>query len=901
MTSNLQNLSLEQAKSEIAVTEVNYNIKVNQMGFGFRGQSDNLLIVRSAVIYASGKPLSPNLKKEIKHILENEIKARKIEYATLVGKDFKIIVNANANREGEVFNPDNLVSEVFSYPRQMKATRVVKWSELSKESPPLPKNFTKQDTLIRYTITPVRNPATQIVVGALVSGDIVNGKDPIVKGTLKATEGGYSAVYLRKSTGEFVLATSFNQDPSQDVNRATPNVALPKEGISLLEAAAAEPEGKTVTGRMKVGNQTYTMAAKAVPNKIIEAEDGAITVLGDNPVGILVRGTPETALNQLLEKSFWIELVAVIVALAIIFIWAYILRQGIIAPIQNLKQTTQKFATGDRDIRAKIFATDEVGELAFTFNAMADSIISQVSRQENDVKIAQIVNQITSRCRASLETKNILNAAVTIICEAMKVDRVIVYHFDENWQGTIIAEAVGTDVATTLGTVITDSCFAKEYVEKYQKGRIQAIENIYTANLTQCHLAQLEEFGVKANLVVPIIINNKLHGLLIAHQCHHSRNWQKSEIDFLKQVTIPIAYTLEHAQIQEQLNKAYSLAELVSGEQSQEQTALQQQIQKLLKDIAAVSRGDLTAQAEVTSGGLGVVADFFNSIVENLKMMIAKVQTSAHQVNTDIGSNEVAIQQLVDEVIKQAATINRTLNHLERMTFSVQKIAEKAQQAAIFAQKSADTAQESSVAIELTVQNIFNWRSTVDDIAKKVKRLAESSQQIYRVVALINQIAIQTNLLAINAGLEAVRTDRESSALGFVVEDISELAARCAETTQEIEQIVDSIQQETREVVKAMEMGTTKVVEGTSLSEDAKISLNQILNISRQVNELVQSIGGGMISQVEISQALSYSIKEISQGSEILSNELSKISHTLQQTMQASQELQADIRNFKVN
>ncbi|NJM72722.1 MAG: GAF domain-containing protein [Scytonema sp. RU_4_4] len=871
------------------------------MGFGFRGQSDNLSIIRSAVLYASGQPLSPNIKTEVKQILENEIKARKIEYATLVGKDFKIIVNANANREGEVFNPDNLVSEVFSYPRQIKATRLVNWSELSKESPPLPKSFSKQDALIRYTITPVRDPTTQIVVGALVSGDIVNGKNPIVKETLKATEGGYSAIYLRKSTGEFVLATSLNQDPSQDVNRATPNVALPKEGLSLLEAAATAPEGKTVTGRMKVGNQTYTMAAKAVPNKIIEAEDNAITILDDNPVGVLVRGTPETALNQLLEKSFWIELFAVIVALVIIFIWAYILRQGIIAPIQNLKHTTQKFATGDHNIRAKIFATDEIGQLAFTFNAMADSITTQVSRQENDIKIAQIVNQMTLRCRASLETEHILNAAVTITREAIKVDRVMVYHFNENWQGRIIAEAVGTDVAVILGTVFTDSCFAKEYVEKYQKGRIQAVENIYTANLTQCHLAQLEEFGVKANLVVPIIINNKLHGLLIAHQCNRPRRWQKLEIDFLKQVTIPIGYTLEHAHLQEQVDKAYSLAELVSGAQSQEQTALQQQIQKLLQDIAVVSRGDLTARAEVTSGGLGVVAKFFNSIVESLQMIIAKVQTSANRVNTAIRSHEGAIQQQVNEVIKQAATISCALNHVEDMTFSVQNIAEKAQQAAIVAQKSADTAQESSVAMELTVQNIFNWRSTIDDIAKKVKRLGESSQEVSHVVVLMNQIAMQTNLLAINAGLEAARTDRESPALALVVEDVSELASRCAQTTQEIQQIVDSIQQETREVVKAMELGTTKVVEGTSLIEDAKVSLNQILNISRQVNELVQSIGGAMVSQVEISQALTHSIKEISQGSEILSQESSKISQTLQQTMQSSQELQADIENFKIN
>jgi twitching motility protein PilJ len=112
ITSNLHALSLEQAKSELAVTEMTYNIKVNQMGFGFRGQSDNTAIIRAARLNAYNQSLSPALKAEVKQILKNEIDARTMEYATLVGKDFKIIANANADRQGEIFNPDNLVSEV---------------------------------------------------------------------------------------------------------------------------------------------------------------------------------------------------------------------------------------------------------------------------------------------------------------------------------------------------------------------------------------------------------------------------------------------------------------------------------------------------------------------------------------------------------------------------------------------------------------------------------------------------------------------------------------------------------------------------------------------------------------------------------------------------------------------
>jgi twitching motility protein PilJ len=114
ITQGLRNQLFEQAKSEVAVTDIAYNIKVNQMGFGFRGQSDNPSIIRAANIHNSGKVLNRDSKVEIKQILENEIKARNIEYATLVGKDLKIIANANSDRTGEEFNPDNLVSEVLN-------------------------------------------------------------------------------------------------------------------------------------------------------------------------------------------------------------------------------------------------------------------------------------------------------------------------------------------------------------------------------------------------------------------------------------------------------------------------------------------------------------------------------------------------------------------------------------------------------------------------------------------------------------------------------------------------------------------------------------------------------------------------------------------------------------------
>jgi two-component system, NtrC family, sensor kinase len=199
-----RNIIVNQAKSELAVTEINYNIKINQMGFGFRGQSDNLAIINAAKRYNQLQYLNPNLQQEIKKILQNEIQARKIEYATLVGKNLRIIANANQNRTGEIFNPQNLVTEIFRKPEQIKTSEIVTRQELIKENPDFARLLTGKEFLIRYTVTAVKDPQTGEVIAALLSGDIVNQKLPIVSQTLDTHDGGYSAVYLQSSQGESV-------------------------------------------------------------------------------------------------------------------------------------------------------------------------------------------------------------------------------------------------------------------------------------------------------------------------------------------------------------------------------------------------------------------------------------------------------------------------------------------------------------------------------------------------------------------------------------------------------------------------------------------------------------------------------------------------------------------------
>lgn len=897
ITRGLRNQLLEQTKSEIGVADINYNIKIDQMGFGFRGQSDNEAIITAATFKAANRSLNSTLITSVERILQNEIKARNIEYAVLVGTDLNIIASANTNRTGETFNPNNLVSQVLQNPRQIKANAIINASELSKEFPSLPENLKNKDALIRYTVTPVKNPQTREVIGVLVSGDIVNGKDSIVKKTLQATNDGYSAIYLNKPTGEFELATSLQI--SSEANRAIPNVSLPPESKSLL-AAAAQAKGKIVTGRINVEGINYTVAAKAVPNQIIQVLDNQQAIYSEKSPAVLVRGTPETALNNLLNQSLREQALIILIALLVVGFWAVILRRAMILPIENLQETAQKFASGDRTSRAEVFATDEIGDLAVNFNTMADSIITQVRRQELEAKVALQLNEITSRIRETLNAETILKTVVTTTQDTLQVNRVVFYKLEESI-GEIIAESVDYSLNAVLGIKVDNPYQVKEYPDEYEFGSIKVVENIQDLRLNQSYLEQLKELDVKAFLLAPVFVSNKLHGLLVAHDCAGMRSWQEIEVNLFRQVGIQIGYALEQAELLEQIQQGRNTAETTSQIERKQKEKLQMQLLELLNNVEGAAMGDLTVRADVIEGEIGTVADFFNSIVENLREIVTEVKTSASQVNESLGSNSSAIALLATEAKTQAAEINRTLNAVDNMTDSIKTVAQNAHQAAIVANSAATAATQSDTAMDLTVQNIVNLRETVGETAKKVKRLGEYTQEISRVVALIHQISMQTNLLAINAGIEAARAGEQGQGFAVVAEEVSELAAKSASATKEIEQVVENIQRETSELVESIEFGVTTVVEGTRVVEDAKYSLNEILQVSRQIDSLVNSISQATASQVQTSQAVSDLIRDIANISQRTTTYSEQASVSLQQTVEISQRLQQSVGTFKVD
>jgi PAS domain S-box-containing protein len=180
------------------------------------------------------------------------------------------------------------------------------------------------------------------------------------------------------------------------------------------------------------------------------------------------------------------------------------------------------------------------------------------------VQREHLVGAISGRIRRSLKLEKILKATVAEVRQVLQTDRVIIFRFEPDWSGNVVVESVSSSCFSILGKNIYDPCFKKAYVELYQQGRVKALEDIYAANLSQCHIDFLEQLQVRANLVVPILKQQQLWGLLVAHHCKEPRQWQASEIDLLSALAAQAAIAIQHSQLYEQAKSHYLREQLLN-------------------------------------------------------------------------------------------------------------------------------------------------------------------------------------------------------------------------------------------------------------------------------------------------------------------------------------------------
>ncbi len=353
-------------------------------------------------------------------------------------------------------------------------------------------------------------------------------------------------------------------------------------------------------------------------------------------------------------------------------------------------------------------------------------------------------------------------------------------------------------------------------------------------------------------------------------------------------------------QMTDTIQQITSDAQKKAEENERQRDDLQRQVIRLLDDVEGAARGDLTVQAEVTADVLGAVADSFNLTIHNLRTIVQQVKVAAQQVSRGAAENETFARSLSADALRQAEELAVTLNSVQMMTNAIQRVAESAQEANAVARHASETALRGGEAVERTVAGILQIRETVAETTRKVKRLAESSQEIAKIVGVISSIANRTNLLALNASIEAARAGESGRGFAVVADEVRQLADRAAKASKEIEQIVLQIQSETGAVMTAMEEGTQQVIEGTKRAEQAKHSLEDIIQVSSQIDTLVRSITNATVEQTESARAMAQVMQSIELTAQATSQEAQRVSDSLQGLVSVARNLQASVERFRV-
>jgi methyl-accepting chemotaxis protein PixJ len=417
-----------------------------------------------------------------------------------------------------------------------------------------------------------------------------------------------------------------------------------------------------------------------------------------------------------------------------------------------------------------------------------------------------LIGDITRQIRRSLNEADVLKTTVDEIRKALSADRVMVYGFDANWYGTVVAEAVLPGFPKALRANIKDPCFAEGYVEQYQAGRVQAVNNIYEARLSACYISQLEPFAVKANLVAPILKDEKLFGLLIAHHCTAPREWQQSEIDLLAQVAMQVGFALDHARLLDQVEQAYTSVESAFQEQHQHNAAFQSQVLELLKDSEAV------------------------------------------------------VETLSSQTLSQMESLTSAYNQIQELANLTQQMLLYVQQTASQEQLS-HTIQDGQESIYQIAENISAIRVTVIEAAAKIKCSDQPTHKLAKEVSLIGQVISQIKFHAMKIALEATRTGEASQE--FAAEKILALGQQLDTDIAEIKSLVGEIHTTENEVMALIETGQKQAIAGNQTVEVAQQKLNQINTISAQVNALIEELTQAAANQDITSTAVSQSILEV--------------------------------------
>ncbi|MBL0094075.1 MAG: type IV pili methyl-accepting chemotaxis transducer N-terminal domain-containing protein [Piscinibacter sp.] len=328
--------------------------------------------------------------------------------------------------------------------------------------------------------------------------------------------------------------------------------------------------------------------------------------------------------------------------------------------------------------------------------------------------------------------------------------------------------------------------------------------------------------------------------------------------------------------------------------------ANQAAILRLMNELQTVAEGDLTQQATVTEDITGAIADSVNYTVEELRSLVSQVQGTVGRVTETTQQVEATSTELLAASTEQLREIRDTGESVLQMAGRINDVSGKAQETAQVARQSLDAAESGLRAVQNTIGGMNLIRDQIQETSKRIKRLGESSQEIGEITELISDITEQTNVLALNAAIQAASAGDAGRGFSVVAEEVQRLAERSADATRQIAALVKTIQTDTQDAVGAMERSTQGVVEGARLSDAAGTALGEIDRVSRQLADLIAQISSQALSEAQSANVVAANIQHIFAVTEQTGEGTRSTAAMVRELSRTAEELKQSVARFKI-
>ncbi|HEX5628361.1 MAG TPA: methyl-accepting chemotaxis protein, partial [Usitatibacteraceae bacterium] len=326
----------------------------------------------------------------------------------------------------------------------------------------------------------------------------------------------------------------------------------------------------------------------------------------------------------------------------------------------------------------------------------------------------------------------------------------------------------------------------------------------------------------------------------------------------------------------------------------------QEAILRLLNEMGDLADGDLTVKAEVTEDITGAIADSMNYTIDELRNLVTGVNSAAISVTQKTAQAQSISAELLGAAERQSKEIEQTTTQVLDVSRSISAVSSTAEEGAQVAQRSLAAADKGRVAVQDSIAGMNDIREQIQETSKRIKRLGESSQEIGEIVELISDITEQTNVLALNAAIQAASAGEAGRGFSVVAEEVQRLAERSGEATKQIGAIVKTIQADTQDAVAAMEKSTQGVVEGAKLSDAAGQALTEIDSVTKNLAQLIQQISKATSAQAEATNQVAQNMQEILDITRQTTLGTQQTAGSIRDLSAVAQELKSSVAGFKL-